>query len=304
MHPFSVFKLSSSIGSNVYFVNTSPPVIIDSGHPHFANETVFLMSSLLPLEKTAYILSTHSHPDHLGAASLFQNISKASHCIFHPSKNEKLTPLHKEQIRLNIEEPQYDRILDDGEKIILDDDIIQVIHTPGHADDHCCFYFEKRRFLFTGDLLANNDTGFLNLNKPYKTALQELMSSIAKCQKLTTHRVFSGHGEAYRTAPWDRQIRKLQLLERNPQHIIPHTLISPFLFFLWAKGDTTRDVCEKYILEHGYLFNDFLENVTSDLLLKEFRKLVCMLELTGVISSNGSMLCHHFTQDLHSMWFR
>lgn len=304
MYPFSVFQISSPLGSNVYYVNTSPAVIIDGGHPSHALETTELLKSHVPLDNVGYFLATHSHPDHIGAANYLKEQLNVRLCIYHPAKNEKLTPLHKQEINLDITDPVYDHILNDGEEIILNDDIIRVIHTPGHADDHCCFYFVNRKFLFTGDLIANNDIGFLNLNKPYTEALEELQLSVAKCMKIETRRTFSGHGEAYRLAPWDKHLRKLQLLERNPGLIIPHTLISPFLFFLWTKGEITLTECEDYILDHQYLFNDFIEDVTSELLQKEFRKLVSMLELRGVISYKNNILSHNFKHQLHSTWFK
>lgn len=122
-------------------------------------------------------------------------------CILPIEKNDKLTPQHKRDIKLEMEETQFDYFLKGNERIELDDDLIEAIHTPGHSNDHCCFYFSQRQFLFAGDLIAHEDTGFLNLNKPYRVSMDELNKSIDRCTQITTRRVFSGHGEAYRVAP-------------------------------------------------------------------------------------------------------
>ena len=297
MTQFSVFRISSPPGSNVYFVNTSPAVIIDAGHPEFANETLSILQQEVPFDQTAYILCTHSHPDHIGAATVLQKATGASLRIFTPAANDKLTPEHKKEIRLEIALPQFDKFLCDGDRIELDDDIIEVIHTPGHADDHCSFYFTKRRYLFTGDLITHEDIGFLNLNKPYRQSLDELRTSICRCAALDAHRVFPGHGEPYRIAPWKKHLRKLSLFEHNPQLLIPHTLISPFLFLLWSQENVTRSAAETYITDHAYLFDGFLENATPEVILQEFKKFVSLLEITGTITSCGDRLLHRSSKN-------
>ena len=304
MNSFSVFKISSPMGCNVYFVNTNPAVIIDAGHPYFAQETFEILQGSVPLEKVAYILCTHSHPDHLGAATLLKNATSAKLCILPIEKNDKLTPLHKREIKLDMEEVQFDHFMKKDERIELDNDSIEIIHTPGHADDHCCLYFTQRQFLFTGDLIANEDTGFLNLNKPYQISLNELNESIDRCAQLPTRRVFSGHGDTYRIAPWDKLKRKLLLFKKNPQILISHSLISPFLFYLWAHEKVSRKDGEQYIADHVYLFDGFLQQVSVDLILKEFRVLVSLLEARNVISRTGDIYSSRFSREIQSQWFK
>jgi glyoxylase-like metal-dependent hydrolase (beta-lactamase superfamily II) len=304
MKPFSVFRVTSPLGSNVYFVNTSPAVIIDAGHPCFAKETLQLMQRSVPLEKVGFILCTHSHPDHLGAAALLRSVTSAKLCILPVEANDKLTQQHKLDIKLDMDETDFDCFLKKDERIELDDDVIGTIHTPGHSDDHCCFYFSKRQFLFAGDLIAHEDTGFLNLNKPFQTSLNELKNSIDRCTQLTTNRVFSGHGEAYRIAPWDKLKRKLLLFEKNPLLLIPHTLISPFLFYLWVKEKVSRKDSEQYIADHAYLFDGFIEDVSVDLILCEFSKLLSLLEIRNVISCDRDIFSSRFSREIHSQWFK
>jgi glyoxylase-like metal-dependent hydrolase (beta-lactamase superfamily II) len=304
MKPFSVFSITSPLGSNVYFVNTSPAVIIDAGHPYFARETLQIMQHSLPLEKVGFILCTHSHPDHLGAADLLRDLTSAKLWILPIEKNNKLTPLHKRDIKLDMEETRFDNFLKKDERIDLNDDLIETIYTPGHSDDHCCFYFSQRKFLFTGDLIAHDDTGFLNLNKPFQESLDELNKSIDRCAQIETRRVFSGHGNPYRIAPWSKLKRKLQLFEKNPLLLISHTLISPFLFYLWAQGKVSRKDGEQYIADHAYLFDGFLEEISVDLILNEFRKLLSLLEIRNVISCEKDVFSLRFSRNMHSQWFR
>lgn len=304
MQPYSVFKATSSLGSNVYFVNTSPAVIIDTGHPFFALQTLELLSKSVPLEKAAFLFCTHSHPDHVGAASLIKQSTTVQLYCLPVAKNDKLTPLHQSLLKLDSEFPPIDRYLVDKELIELDDDTIQIISTPGHSDDHCCFYFSKRRFLFTGDLIANEDIGFLNLNKPYQIAMNELRQSLQKCANISARLVFPGHGDPYRIAPWSRLQRKLLLLEKNPRLLIAHTLISPLLFYLWIRKSMSLGECEQYIAEHSYLFDDFLPDITVDIILHEYRRLLSLLEMKNVLSLAGNNLVSRFHDEIKSQWFK
>ena len=45
------------------------------------------------------------------------------------------------------------RALSDGETVRAGDRMLTVMHTPGHAPDHACFWDPERRHLYTGDML-------------------------------------------------------------------------------------------------------------------------------------------------------
>jgi len=301
----SVFRCSSPTGSNVYFVNTDPAVIIDTGHPDFAEQTLELLKNSVPFNNIGYILCTHAHGDHIGNASVFQKAFRAKTLLFKPETNSKLTDAHKQDIRLIYEMPKIDSYLEPDMKITLSDDTIRVLHTPGHADEHCCFYFTKRKYLFTGDLLANEDIGFLNLNKHYTFALDEIKQSVERCATLETTRVFTGHGDPYRIAPWQKIMRKLSLFDRNPMLLVPHTLISPFLFHLWAIGKPEPIAeTEAYITDHAYLFDGFIDNCTKKLVLEEFRKLATLLTFRGVVKKIDNCYSHTLGNRMISHWHR
>lgn len=304
MQDYLIFRISSPLGSNVYYINTSPPVIVDTGHPLYAEETVQQLQATIDISKVAYILCTHSHPDHIGAAALLRRQTRAKLCMFARADNEKLTHDHKNELKLSVDYPEPDIVLNDNDCIPLQDDEIHVIHTPGHADDHCCFYFSRRKLLFAGDLLAHDDIGFLNLNKHYTSSLLELERSIKRCASFETKRVYPGHGDRFKHAPWDRCLRKLTFFRKSSTLLIAHTLISPYLFFLWVKKRCTIEESEKYITDHSYLFDGFIENVNSRIILEEFRKLLPLLEIRGVVVREPDIRLAIFSEKLTAAWIK
>ena len=51
-----------------------------------------------------------------------------------------------------------DRSIDDGDTVRLGDEVFDVVHTPGHADDHVSFVSETT--LFSGDVVVHDDGAF------------------------------------------------------------------------------------------------------------------------------------------------
>ena len=81
------------------------------------------------------------------------------------------------------------KVLHGGERIALGDREIQVMHTPGHAPGHMCFWEEGRGYLFTGDLAYK---GLLTAWFP-STDPEAYRKSLEKVACLPAKRVFPAH---------------------------------------------------------------------------------------------------------------
>ncbi|HOG21301.1 MAG TPA: MBL fold metallo-hydrolase [Flexilinea sp.] len=84
--------------------------------------------------------------------------------------------------------------LRDGMTLAVGKYEFQVLHTPGHAPGHCCFYQKEAGWLFTGDLIFYHDCGRTDLLGGNPAAL---MNSIR--EKILTlpdeTLIFPGHEE-------------------------------------------------------------------------------------------------------------
>lgn len=87
-----------------------------------------------------YILITHNHLDHTGALDEVKKSVSAPVAI-HP-----LDWIGN-----------CDMKLEDGQEILFGEDVLNVIHTPGHTPGGCCFLVGK--ILFSGDTLFPNGPG-------------------------------------------------------------------------------------------------------------------------------------------------
>jgi glyoxylase-like metal-dependent hydrolase (beta-lactamase superfamily II) len=54
--------------------------------------------------------------------------------------------------------PRRTRALDDGDTVAIGDESFEVVHTPGHADDHVAFV--SGATLFSGDVVVHDDGAF------------------------------------------------------------------------------------------------------------------------------------------------
>jgi glyoxylase-like metal-dependent hydrolase (beta-lactamase superfamily II) len=81
--------------------------------------------------------------------------------------------------------------LADGALIAYPGGYLRVIHTPGHARDHVCFYDDARGLLFSGDTIVGEGTVFISPDgggmTAYMAALERLLALEAKV-------IFPAHG--------------------------------------------------------------------------------------------------------------
>ena len=126
---------------------------------------------------------THHHRDHIGAAEVmreFLGVPVWTHAL----TAERLAPAG---IRV-------DRELTDGQRIVLDGDpamTMRVIHTPGHARGHVCFFEERLRAVLAGDLVAGGSTIVID---PPEGDMDDYLNSLQKVIDLEPRYLLPAHG--------------------------------------------------------------------------------------------------------------
>lgn len=110
--------------------------------------------------KPVVILLTHGHFDHMGAADLLRNWYSISIRCFETETDvmEKpewnLSAMFGRGFSL-----KWDGVFQDREILHYLGQKIEVIHTPGHTQGSCCFYFAEEGFLVSGDTLFCESVG-------------------------------------------------------------------------------------------------------------------------------------------------
>ncbi|HKX76007.1 MAG TPA: MBL fold metallo-hydrolase [Acidimicrobiia bacterium] len=86
-----------------------------------------------------------------------------------------------------------DRLVGEGDQLSLGDELLTVLHTPGHADDHLCFLVGK--VLFTGDHIIGGSSVMIE-------DLTAYLDSLEKLRDLDLERLLPGHGPEM-DRPWE-----------------------------------------------------------------------------------------------------
>ena len=186
-------------GENMYIVwddASREAVVIDPGMMRDTERemvTKFIGDHQLNVK---HILLSHLHIDHITGARWLADKTGADVCG--SSQDAPLGQELPEQVahfRINVEvDPlTVDRDLTDGDTIQLGEEIIQVLHVPGHSPGGLAFYLPESNLLFAGDTIFNGSVGRTDL---WGGDMAQLINSIReKILTLPDETVIaSGHG--------------------------------------------------------------------------------------------------------------
>ncbi len=148
------------------------------------------IDDIIEHRKVLGILITHAHNDHVDLIHHYDvpiYIHKDdAHLLFEDAYNGYAPNKHPyKRKELDI------KLIEDGQKIPLADQFVEVIHTPGHTKGSVSFLYLNH--LFTGDTLFKESVGRHDL---YSGNLPELKQSILKMMSLNNEiKIYPGHDE-------------------------------------------------------------------------------------------------------------
>ena len=142
-------------------------------------------------------IQTHAHFDHvLGLPYIYKEYG------IRPVMHSMDLPIYEYFHRMvgpfglqvgNVQMPEVEAFLTDGDIISVGDEQLRVIHTPGHTPGGVCLYSEANDVCFSGDTLFNSSIGRSDL--PGGNG-QQLITSIRERLLTLPHSttVMCGHG--------------------------------------------------------------------------------------------------------------
>ncbi len=146
--------------------------------------------------KVKHVLLTHLHVDHITGARWLADKTGADVCgsaLDNPLGQELPDQVAHFRINIEVEPLTVDRNLSDGDTLPLGDEVIQVLHVPGHSPGGLAFYVPQSNLLFSGDTIFNGSIGRTDL---WGGDFAQLINSIReKILPLPDETVIaSGHG--------------------------------------------------------------------------------------------------------------
>ncbi len=168
-------------GTQIYFVGNPAGrmVMIDSGEPYRAwTQQILAYWHELARPTIDAILITHGHGDHIGGLDRLQETFDCPvRC--HP----KLAPRLQHILGGDSVSPLSAReVITTGDGATL-----RPLFTPGHEEDHVCYFLRPDRVLFSGDNLLGNSSSSVRDLKLY-------LNSLTRMAKTRPQVVCPGHG--------------------------------------------------------------------------------------------------------------
>ena len=196
-------------GTNTYIIGEKNFAVIDPGpdvDQHIQQILEFTEGNIL------WILVTHTHQDHSPAVLSLAKATGAQVLGIPP-------PLDGHQDMTF----SPHRELFDGELLNSDEFELTVIHTPGHASNHLCYFHHQYNWLFSGDHIMEGSTVLIN---PPDGNMGEYLNSMHKLTQKKIKAVAPGHGviidNPYEVMDWiikhrlEREKKVLKSLKSNP----------------------------------------------------------------------------------------
>lgn len=141
------------------------------------------------------IANTHAHIDHVGAVAPLQEKLEVPFML-HRGDSPWLEQLPVQASMFGlppVKIPSIDQALEAGQELEVGALRARVLHTPGHSEGGCCFYFEAQGVVFAGDTLFRQSIGRTDLpGGDHATLLEAIERELLGLDDAVV--VYCGHG--------------------------------------------------------------------------------------------------------------
>lgn len=160
-------------GNNTWLLDGREPALIDAGTgtaSHFQ-----ALEAALGGRPLQHLLITHGHSDHVAGRG----------------EVERRWPGVRSAKFVGPEDTGWAPLVD-GQIVRAGNRVLRVVHTPGHAADHVCFWDDDARALYAGDMVIAGTTVLIPAGRGGN--LRHYLASLDRLIDLAPDVVYPGHG--------------------------------------------------------------------------------------------------------------
>ncbi|QIO22985.1 MBL fold metallo-hydrolase [Haloarcula sp. JP-L23] len=171
---------AQSFTSNTFLVTGDRTVLVDVG-----NEFDVVSKVTDHADDLDAVVLTHTHYDHVG------------------NLGDVVSAYDVDVWGFDTDQEGVTRAVADGETVTLGDHDYRALHTPGHKNDHLCFYSAAASVLFAGDLVfANGSFGRTDLEEGDRALLVESIDRVLDVVDEDLGEMHTGHGPSVTDDPY------------------------------------------------------------------------------------------------------
>jgi hydroxyacylglutathione hydrolase len=163
----------TGLGNNTWLIDGAQPALVDAGVGIASH--LDALARELDGRSLARVLVTHGHSDHASGMPALHARWPSAEAWKWPAEGESGW-----------------RALADGQRLAAGDAELVVVHTPGHARDHVCFWHEAAGDLYAGDMVVKGTTVMIPAGRGGN--LGDYLRSLDRMAALRPARLFPGHG--------------------------------------------------------------------------------------------------------------
>lgn len=212
-------SLMTGPGTNTYLLGAGRVAVIDPGPAIQSHIERIVELAGAPI---AWVIVTHTHPDHSPGASVLAQITGAELIGRPPPAGPRQDATFS---------PDF--FLGDAERLETSEFVLEAVHTPGHASNHVCYLHTGSNWLFTGDHIIDGSTVVID---PPDGNMKQYIDSLRRVRELGCAALAPGHGDVI-TDPegvidWlvnhrlEREQKVVAALRANPgltpRELVPH----------------------------------------------------------------------------------
>ena len=254
---FSIYRLGNNVQTVYTFVLDN--LLIDTAQ-RYNRENILKVAKQHDINK---IILTHHHEDHTGNVAFLMNELNID-AYAHPTavkimgKGYRMSPLAK--LMNGSVEKAVLKPISTEDRIQTAHYTLEPIYTPGHCDDHYCYYERNKGWLFSGDLyVADKIKYFAN----YESLLTQI-ESIKKLVALDFDTLFCSHNPKTHGGK-QRLQNKLQFFEDFAGTVTQYYEQGHNARQIFALMGMKENYLNKYITLGGFCAENMVHSVVKDL---------------------------------------
>lgn len=176
--------------SNVYSIDGE--ILVDAGSGAFVDQTLEQMKRYdIDREKVKRIVLTHEHYDHTGAAKELKEKLNAKLLAHKDAELSGETSL-VDQFDGELNPPEVDERLEEGDTVKTSNYKFEVFHTPGHSPGSMSLWDGDNQILISGDILFLDGFGRVDIPGGDEEKRKESLRKIKNLDDIKI--LLPGHG--------------------------------------------------------------------------------------------------------------